>query len=50
MRNYEKFSDNLDGKMLDFSLKSLGFISAVLLRPLALCSQQATRGFHQEKM
>jgi hypothetical protein len=49
MRNYDKFSDRLDSKILDFNLKVLGVISAVMLRPLALCTQIIFRNHFGER-
>ncbi|MDR3459676.1 MAG: hypothetical protein P4N60_19780 [Verrucomicrobiae bacterium] len=37
--NYDKLSDNLDKKMLDFNLKILGFLASILIRPLAFCTE-----------
>ena len=43
MKDYEKLSESLDKKMLDFNLKILTFLGSILIRPLALCTEAVFR-------
>ena len=37
--NYDKLTDTLDKKMLDFNLKLLGILGSLLIKPLAMCTE-----------
>jgi len=37
--NYDKLTDTLDKKMLDFNLKLLGVLGSLLIKPLAMCTE-----------
>jgi anti-sigma-K factor RskA len=37
--NYEKLSETLDKKILDFNLKILGLLASILIKPLALATE-----------